>query len=186
MTEKKTAREKAVSKPPTVEKKTAARSSKTVPRKKKATTSKKKVPTEISWRIHLAAERPARTVFALLIILGSTFAAGFWWHPVVAILILLVFFASLNNHFVPITYYLDSEEIKIKKFYYTDKRQWNMFRRFFMTPSGVVLSTFTTRKKFLDNFRGVQLILPLDETERNKVLDFIESKLPLDSGQSRQ
>jgi hypothetical protein len=146
---------------------------------------KNKVPAEISWKVFLAAERPWRTIISLIIIAATIFVFGFWVAFWAAIVAFLVFFAMLNSYFIPINYQLTAEKVIIRKFYYTDKREWRMFRRFFITPTGVVLSTFAERKRFLDNFRGVQLFLPTDKDEREKVLDFIESKLSLDSGQHR-
>ncbi len=147
---------------------------------------KNKIPQEVGWKIFLASERPWRTVIALVIIAGTIFVFGFWVAFWAAIVAFLVFFAMLNSYFIPINYQLTADKVIIKKFYYTDRRDWKMFRRFFITPTGVVLSTFAERKRFLDNFRGVQLFLPFDRDEREKILDFIESKLPLDSGQHRQ
>jgi hypothetical protein len=151
----------------------------------KPTQTKKKGPEEIRWRVFLATDRPWRTVIALTIIAATILVFGIWVAYWAGILAFLVFFAMLNPYFVPINYHLTKEELVIKKFYFTDKRNWKMFRRYFITPSGIVLSTFAERKKFLDNFRGVQLFLPNDKDERERILDFIETKLPLDSGQSR-
>ncbi|MBD3285151.1 hypothetical protein GF359_02065 [candidate division WOR-3 bacterium] len=168
---------------------------KTVPDKTSA------IPREIEWNVFLAPERPWRTVIVLVLILGMILLIGKFVFDVVpgddpsirilpailaGLLTFILFFATLNNYFVPIHYHLDRENIIIKKFYYTDRRPWSMFRRFFMTRSGIVLSTFATRRKFLDNTRGVQLLLPTDRQKREKVLDFIQSKVPLDPGQSRQ
>lgn len=162
---------------------------------------KKNIPTEMSWRVFLAQEHPWRTVIFAVILAGVIFLVGrYIWDvladldpgvriiPAVAggLLTFLLLFGTTNNYFVPISYHMDADEIVIKKFYYIDKRNWGMFRRFFLTRSGVVLSTFSTRKKFLDNFRGVQLFLPSEKKERDRILDFIQEKLPLDAGQSRQ
>lgn len=147
---------------------------------------KKKVPGEIRWKVWLAGERPWMTLLASGIILGTV--AFFIWfiHLWAGVLALVVFFALLNPYYIPSYYELNPEEVVIKKFYYTDRRPWKMFRRFFLTRSGVVLSTFATRQRFLDNFRGVQLLLPTDKGAREKVLDYLELRLPLDAGQHRE
>jgi len=166
-----------------------------------APSPRKRLPKEIEWRVFLAPESPWKTVIVLILVVGMILLIGKFVFDIVpgdnpsvkilpamlaGLLTFFLFFAVLNNYFVPIKYHLDREEIIIKKFYYTDKRPWSMFRRFFMTRSGVVLSTFATRKRFLDNTRGVQIMLPTDTEKRQKVLDFIQSKVPLDSGQSLQ
>ncbi|MBN2380783.1 hypothetical protein JXM67_13370 [candidate division WOR-3 bacterium] len=158
-----------------------------------------KVPKEIDWRVFLAPEHPWKTSIIAIVLAGVVFMVGYFVYDLLpksdsslrilpsilaGFLTFLLFFGSFNNYFIPISYHMDREEIVIKKFYFKDHRPWKMFRRFFLTRSGVVLSTFATRKKFLDNFRGVQLLLPTDKEKRKKVLDFISSKVPLDSGQS--
>jgi hypothetical protein len=158
------------------------------------------VPKEIRWRVFLAPEHPWKTAIILILLAGIILALGKYVYDIVpggtparilpailaGILVFLLFFGSFNTYFIPINYHLTHEEIVIKKFYHTDRRAWKTFRRFFLTQSGVVLSTFLTRKRFLDNFRGVQLMLPTDKKESKKVLDFIQAKLPLDPGQHRE
>jgi len=167
------------------------------PRKK---SSVNKVPKEIKWRAFLAPEHPWKTVIILIVLVGIIFTVGKYVYDIVpgeaptrilpailaGLLVFLLFFGSFNPYFIPINYHLTQEEIVIKKFYHTDRREWKMFRRFFLTRSGAVLSTFGVRKRFLDNFRGVQLFLPTDKEKREKVLNFLETKLPLDAGQSRE
>jgi hypothetical protein len=167
------------------------------PRKK---SSVKKAPKEIKWRAFLAPEHPWKSVIVLILLAGVILVIGKYVYDIVpgaaptrilpailaGLLVFLLFFGSFNAYFIPINYHLTHEEIVIKKFYHTDRREWKMFRRFFLTRSGAVLSTFATRKRFLDNFRGVQLFLPTDKEEREKVLNFLETKLPLDAGQSRE
>lgn len=166
------------------------------------TTTKRsnKPPKEIKWRVFLAPEHPWKSVIILIVLAGVILVIGKYVYDIVpgeafsrilpailaGLLVFLLFFGSFNPYFIPINYHLTEEEIVIKKFYQTDRREWKMFRRFFLTRSGVVFSTFATRKRFLDNFRGVQLMLPADKEERKKVLDFIEARLPLDAGQSRK
>jgi hypothetical protein len=162
--------------------------------------SSRKLPKEIRWRVFLAPEHPWKTVIILILLAGIILVIGKYVYDIVpgetparilpsilaGILVFLLFFGSFNPYFISINYHLTREEIVIKKFYHTDRRVWKTFRRFFLTRSGVVLSTFLTRKRFLDNFRGVQLLLPTDTDERKKVLNFIEARLPLDPGQHRE
>jgi len=174
---------------------------KAIPGTKPVKRVKKKLPQEIEWRVFLAPEHPWKTSITLVLLFGVIFLVGTFVYDllpkndgnlrilpavVAGFLSFLLFFASFNNYFLPVRFRLTREEVIIKKFYYTDKREWKMFRRYFLTQSGAVLSTFPTRQRFLDNFRGIQLLLPTDNDERQKVLDFIESKVPLDPGQRRQ
>lgn len=61
----------------------------------------------------------------------------------------------------------------IDKKIYKEKREWQTFRRYFLTSNGLVLSPFS-KKTFFDNFRGLHLLLPKDKDE---IIKFIENRL---------
>ncbi len=178
------------------ENKKTAGEKKTVTRRAPA----KKGPEELKWRAFLAPEHPWKTVIVLILLAGITLVIGKYVYDIVpgetgtkilpailaGVLVFLLFFGSFNLYFVPVNYHFNTEEIVIRKFYHKERREWKMFRRYFFTRSGVVFSTFSTRQRFLDNFRGVQILLPADDEKRKKVLDFIGSKLPLDAGQDSE
>jgi hypothetical protein len=128
----------------------------------------------ISWQVHRAKETPKKT-FTVSIALGFfliilIFFYGLPW----AILAAVVLFASLNAYFLPTTYILTDTEIVIDKKLFKNKLEWSRFRKYYITTTGIVLSPFTKRN-FLDNFRGVHLLLPKENSE--EIINFIKNKL---------
>lgn len=90
------------------------------------------------------------------------------------ILALVVLFTSLNAYFLPTTYILTDTEIIIDKKLFKNNLEWSRFRKYYITTTGIVLSPFTKRN-FLDNFRGVHLLLPNENAE--EIINFIKNKL---------
>jgi hypothetical protein len=115
----------------------------------------------LSWTVHRAKETPARTVVASVFILA--FVAFSWalFGPMLGILAMVVLFLALNTYFLPITYTFTDKGIEVDKRLFTARYEWKQFRRWFRTSGGIVISPFS-RKNYLDNFRGVHLLLPAD------------------------
>lgn len=87
---------------------------------------------------------------------------GFSWvgfGPVLGLLAVVVFFLALNTYFLPVTYTFDDKGIEVDKRVMTTRYEWKQFRRWFRTSGGIVVSPFS-HKSYLDNFRGVHLLLP--------------------------
>ncbi|MCX7785703.1 MAG: hypothetical protein N2201_05695 [candidate division WOR-3 bacterium] len=135
----------------------------------------------ISWKVHRAKEFPKKTLYVSLIlgifIIFLIFFYGIFW----AIFASIVLFASLNAYFLPTTYTLTDNEIIIDKKLFKNKLEWNRFRKYYITSTGIVLSPFT-KKNFLDNFRGIHLLLPKENSA--EIIEFIKNKLdkPQDLG----
>ena len=127
---------------------------------------------EISWTIHKAKETPTKTLivsfFLLAVLLFFLFFYGLLW----TLIAILVFFISLNNYFLPIYYTLTEKSIIIDKKIFKFQREWKDFRRYYLTSNGIVLSPFS-KKNFLDNFRGLHLLLP---KEKNEIINFIKNR----------
>ena len=112
-----------------------------------------------SWTVHRAKETPTKTVVVSLFILA--FVAFSWavFGPMLGILAVVVLFVALNTYFLPVTYALTDRGIEVDKRLFTARYEWKQFRRWFRTSGGIVISPFS-RKNYLDNFRGVHLMLP--------------------------
>jgi len=127
---------------------------------------------EISWTIHKAKETPIKTLivsfFLLAVLLFFLFFYGLLW----TLIAILVFFISLNNYFLPIYYTLTEKSIIIDKKIFKFQREWKDFRRYYLTSNGIVLSPFS-KKNFLDNFRGLHLLLP---KEKDAIINFIKNR----------
>jgi hypothetical protein len=115
----------------------------------------------LSWTVHRARETPVRTVVAAVFILG--FVAFSWavFGPLLGILAVVVLFLALNTYFLPVTYTFTENGIEVDKRAFTARYEWKQFRRWFRTSGGIVISPFS-RKNYLDNFRGVHVLLPAD------------------------
>ena len=104
---------------------------------------------------------PTKTVVASVFILA--FVAFSWavFGPMLGVLAMVVLFLALNTYFLPVTYTLTDKGIEVDKRMFTARYEWKQFRRWFRTSGGIVISPFS-RKNYLDNFRGVHLLLPAD------------------------
>jgi hypothetical protein len=125
---------------------------------------------ELSWTIHRARETPAKTALAIGFITAFTVFTFWVFGPALALLSLVVFFAALNSYFLPVTFRFTDAGIIVDKRVYKVNYKWEQFRRWFRTSGGIVLSPFS-RKTFLDNFRGVHLLLPRDPSAIIAYLD---------------
>ncbi|MEO0071938.1 MAG: hypothetical protein ABIK10_00655 [candidate division WOR-3 bacterium] len=128
----------------------------------------------ISWQVHLAKEHPKKTILVgLFLLLVSIFFIKF--YGLVLTLVAWGFlFITLNAYFLPTQYTLTDNEVIIDKRIVTNRLPWTHFKKYYFTRNGIVLSPFS-RRNFLDNFRGVHLILPKEG--QAEILEFIKQKL---------
>ncbi len=115
----------------------------------------------LSWTVHRARESPRKTVVASFFVLAFVAFSWMVFGPMLGILAMVVLFLALNTFFLPITYTLTDKGIEVDKRMFTARYEWKQFRRWFRTTGGIVISPFS-RKNYLDNFRGVHLMLPPD------------------------
>lgn len=126
----------------------------------------------MTWRVHPANENLTKTivslifVFVFLLLIGIIY--GFFWSLLGAIFL----FISLHSYYFPTVYEITDEEVIIKTFFTTNKRKLTEFKKAYWGKNGVLLSPFKY-KTFLNNFRGVFLLLPKD---RQEIIDFIKKK----------
>ncbi len=117
----------------------------------------------LSWTVHRARETPARTALAAaFVFVFLTFVAVFF-GLMLAVLGAVVLFVALNAYFLPVTVTFHARGVTIDKRLYKAEYQWSQFRRWVRTSGGIVLSPFS-RRNYLDNFRGVHLMLPADDS----------------------
>ena len=116
----------------------------------------------LNWTVHRAKETPGKTAVVSAFILAFV---GFSWvvfGPTLGMLAVVVLFLALNTYFLPVTYLLTDKGIEVDKRLFTAHYEWKQFRRWFRTSGGIVVSPFS-RRNYLDNFRGVHLLLPSEE-----------------------
>ncbi|KPL03615.1 MAG: hypothetical protein AMJ73_06110 [candidate division Zixibacteria bacterium SM1_73] len=91
------------------------------------------------------------------------------------ILSVVIMLGSLSPFFLPTYYELDTEKIKVKFFFSTKEKEWNMFKSFYVDKNGVLLSPFEKPSR-LENFRGLYVRFNQNKEE---VVDFVRSKIAI-------
>lgn len=132
------------------------------------------VPQPLSWRIFRAQETPVRTILVTLFVIAVIVIALLYYGPIMGLVALLVLFLALNSYYLPTTYTLNERGITTDKLLFHYTRGWSEFRSYVRTSGGVVVSPFRNWT-YLDNFRGIHLLLPRDA---KPVLDYLTQRLP--------
>ncbi len=145
----------------------------------------------ITWEVHRAKENPVKTllvgIFIVLFLLFTLLAFG----SILTVIAILVLGTATHTYFLPITYTFNEIGVTIDKRIFSYTYEWSRFRRFFLTTGGIVLSPFE-RPNFLDNFRGVHLLLPktsntsgkgkvcpqTSSTEVEKIIAYLSNRFP--------
>jgi hypothetical protein len=116
----------------------------------------------LTWEVWRAKDNPRRTTLAVAFILLTLLIVELVYHDIFLVMLaILVLGLALNSYFLPTTYTFDQNGIKTDKRFYQYTRRWSEFRSFIRTTGGVVVSPFSSWT-YLDNFRGVHLLLPKD------------------------
>lgn len=131
----------------------------------------------LSWHIWRAGETPVRTLVFSLLIIAIAVVALVYHGPVMFLIALLLFASALNAYYLPVTYTLDPTGITTDKRILRYTRRWTEFQSFIRTTNGVVVSPFRNWT-YLDNFRGLHLLLPSEAEQKQKVLRYLAQHLP--------
>lgn len=113
----------------------------------------------ISWTVYRAKEMPVRALLVGLFIVAFLVFTLRAFGPLLFAVAVVVLATATHTFYLPVTYTLSSDGVTVDKRIFSYTYEWTRFRRFFRTSGGVVLSPFP-RHNFLDNFRGVHLLLP--------------------------
>lgn len=89
------------------------------------------------------------------------------------VLSVVIMLGSLSAFFLPTYYELDDQKIKVKFFFNTKEKEWNMFRSFYVDKNGVLLSPFEKPSR-LENFRGLYVRF---NQNKDEVMNFVESRI---------
>jgi hypothetical protein len=129
----------------------------------------------MKWTVHPATRDLTKTlissvfVTAFIIIVGAFY--GIFW----SIFGFVVLFVSLHSYFFPTSYDINDEEVVIKNIFMTQRRKLSEFRKVYVGKNGTLLSPFR-RKTFLNQFRGVFLLLP---EQRDEILEFLRTRIEM-------
>ena len=123
----------------------------------------------MKWVVHPAKRDLTKTILSATFIMAflvfvSVFYGLFW-----GIFGLVVLLFSLHSYYFPTSYELTEDLVIIKNVFMTQKRKLTEFRKVYTGSNGVLLSPFR-RKTYLNQFRGVFLLLP---EQRNEILEFL-------------
>ncbi len=125
------------------------------------------------WSVHPAKKNPKKTYlvlgFIVIFMVAISFIYGIFW----AILGLLILFFSLHSYFFPTRYEVNDEKVIIKNIFGVQKRSLNEFKKVYKGKNGLLLSPFR-HKTFLNNFRGIFLLMP---EERDTIETFLINRL---------
>jgi len=128
----------------------------------------------IRWATHPVKRNTKISILVILFLLVVWFLVYLTtFSPLLTILSVVIMLGSLSPFFLPTYYELDDEKIKVKFFFNTKEKEWNMFRSFYVDKNGVLLSPFE-RPSRLENFRGLYVRFNQNE---NEVVDFVKSKI---------
>jgi len=127
----------------------------------------------MKWTVYPAKRNLTKTVLTAFFITLFLVIVGIFYGIFWSVFGFIVLFVSLHSYFFPTSYAVDDEEVVIKNIFMTQKRKLNEFRKVYVGNNGTLLSPFK-RKTFLNQFRGVFLLLP---EQRNEVLEFLRARI---------
>ncbi|MEO0142084.1 MAG: hypothetical protein ABIL70_03020 [candidate division WOR-3 bacterium] len=134
----------------------------------------------MNWSVHPARDNPVKTILSLIFIFGFLFFVLIFYGLLWALLGFIFLFASLHSYFFPTYYAIDEESIQIRNIFTTQKRKLKEFKKVYLGRNGVLFSPFR-HKTFLNQFRGVYLLLPPEKEEiisylNNHIVSIIEGR----------
>ena len=127
----------------------------------------------MKWTVHPAAANPVKTVLSIVFIAAFLVFVGFIYGVFWIFFGFVVLLVSLHSYFFPTAYEITEKEVIKRSIFMTQKRQLSEFRRVYEGKNGVLLSPFR-RKTFLNQFRGVFLLLPV---QRDEIIDLLRMRV---------
>lgn len=127
----------------------------------------------MKWIVHPAKRNLTKTVLSAIFLAVFLIFVGFFYGVFWTIFGLIVLFVSLHSYFFPTAYEITEDEVIKRNIFLTQKRKLSEFRRVYEGKNGVLLSPFR-RKTFLNQFRGVFLLLPV---QRDEILGFLRLRV---------
>lgn len=128
------------------------------------------------WSVYPAKNHRTKTILTLVFIFGFLFFVAVFYGVFWSILGLAILFLSLYSYFFPTHYEVTETEVIIKKILVTQRRKLSEFKKIYRGKNGILLSPFK-RKTFLNQFRGVFLLLP---PEHNEIAQYLKKNVGTD------
>ncbi len=130
----------------------------------------------MNWTVHPAKRNLSKTVLSASFIAAFVIVVGVFYGIFWSFFGFIILFVSVHSYFFPTAYSINDEEVVIKNIFMTQKRKLSEFRRVYVGKNGVLLSPFR-RKTFLNQFRGVFLLLP---EQNDEILEFLHGRIGTD------
>ena len=127
----------------------------------------------MSWSVHPATYNRIKSILSLVFIFVFLVFVAIFYGVFWSILGFIILFFSLHSYYFPTYYEVKGDEVIIKNIFATQKRSLKEFRKVYKGKNGILLSPFK-RKTFLNQFRGVFLLLP---PARNDIEDFLKERI---------
>jgi len=109
-------------------------------------------------------------LFIVILIIVKISFENVWFIILSGVLL----FLALTKYFLPTKYSFTDEYVNIRHCGFTLKRDWNYYRSFFVSKTGIFLSPFEA-KSWLENFRGNYILFGRDN--KDEVIRFVRAKI---------
>jgi len=123
----------------------------------------------MEWQVWLLKKNKLKGLFAISVILIVSFLIFISFGSFYSLLSLLILTFSLNNFLFPIKYKIDNQRLIVDKIFYRREVPVKWIKRVEKIKQGVFVSPYSKRR-FLDNFRGIMLLTD----EKDRVYEFIK------------
>lgn len=122
---------------------------------------------------------PLRAIAAVCFMCLAGWTIQSWLHAgYFTVLALLLMWGQIAGFFLPTTYVLAEEGVKIKGLISAKARSWSEFRSYYEDRNGILLSPFVGRSR-LERFRGLSLQF---HGNRDEVRSFVEKAMLAQEG----
>ncbi len=118
----------------------------------------------MKWSVHPAKSNRTKTILTLIFVFSFLCFVAFYYGIFWCVLGFIILFFSLRSYYFPTYYEVNENEVIIKSIFATQKRRLAEFKKVYKGKNGILLSPFK-RKTFLNQFRGVFLLLPPKHSE---------------------
>ena len=127
----------------------------------------------MKWSVHPATYNRTKTILSLVFILAFLIFVAIFYGIFWSILGFIILFFTLHSYYFPTYYEVKDDEVMIKNIFTTQRRNLKEFKKVYKGKNGVLLSPFK-RKNFLNQFRGVFLLLP---PVQDNIEDYLKKRI---------
>jgi hypothetical protein len=128
----------------------------------------------LTWTSHPLRRNKRNTILVILFVILAPVIVFISTDSLFFLLLsLVILLGSLASFFLPTTYELSPDKIKVKFLINTKEMEWGKYRSFYVDKNGVLLSPFAKPSR-LENFRGIYLRF---EQNKEEVVNFIKRRI---------